>query len=540
MTLCDPAIIPHPLSIERQPGTFELSPATPIIADDASHDAAQWLAGFLRSTTVFHDAIAPAHAQITGSILLRTVSAVGKSEGYTLRVGPDGISIIAATTAGVFYGLQTLRQLLPAAIENGTAPAVWHVPCLVIDDAPRYSWRGFMLDEARHFQGKQSVLRLLDLMALIKLNRFHWHLTDDQGWRIEVKRSPRLTEIGGGRRASPFGQRFALGEGHEGFYTQEDIREIVAYATALHISIVPEIEMPGHAQAAIAGYPRLGCTGQELDVCTRAGITKEVFCAGRESTYTFLQDVLEEVLDLFPGTWVHIGGDEVPKARWHDCPHCQQRIHSLGLKNEDGLQEYFTDRIADWLEQRGRRSVAWAGGWHSVLPKRGIAQFWLAAPVVLAQHLAAGRHALGSGYPAAYLDMKYVISPLELSYMYDPFPSGAAPAVASRLVGVEAPLWTEWVKTRDRLDYQTFPRLLAFAEKGWTNRPRDYASFRERVFCTLPRLDALGVQYAPEKDWDPPMSAQWIARVAMKVFWARLEREEPQQRMAAEDGPPAA
>jgi hexosaminidase len=314
----------------------------------------------------------------------------------------------ASTPMGILYSIQSLRQLLPVETEkHRLVQTDRRIAYLAITDQPRFSWRGFMLDEGRHFQGKETVLLTLDLMALQKLNIMHWHLTDDQGWRIEIKAYPRLTEIGSYR---PGTSQSMLGPKHNaiphhGFYIQNEVREIVAYAAERHITIVPEIEIPGHSTAALASYPELSCTGGPFEVATHFGIFPDIYCAGKAATFTFLQNVLTEVLDLFPSPYIHIGGDEAPKKHWKDCPDCQNRIREVGLKDGHTLQIWFTNRIATYLDSQGRRAVGWNEILQDGLSINILVQYWIRNRRKLIEAIQIGkRAAIMSSYIDTYLD----------------------------------------------------------------------------------------------------------------------------------------
>ena len=367
-----------------------------------------------------------------------------------------------------------------------------------------------MLDEGRHFHGKEIVLQTLDLMALQKLNIFHWHLTEDQGWRIEIKRYPKLTEIGSQRAGTAQTWKDMRNGVHNGipqggFYTQEEIREIVAYAVERHISVIPEVEIPGHSLAALAAYPELSCSGGPFEVPTRFGIFKDIYCAGKEFTFEFLENVLDEIMELFPSKIIHIGGDEAPRARWKKCPDCRRRIQAEGLKNEHELQTYFINRIADYLKSHGRQLLGWNEILGESLSDEAVIQYWVRNKKGLLDALRKGQKVVNSAYLYTYLDHSYSLTPLSRAYNFDPIFNGTGDEAALNILGLEAPMWTEWVPNRARLDYQTYPRLTAFAEVGWTPAPlRDYADFRVRLATFNRRLDIHGVQYAPKGDWEPP------------------------------------
>ncbi|MGW0772513.1 beta-N-acetylhexosaminidase [Streptomyces sp. NPDC002835] len=441
-------------------------------------------------------------------------------EGYKLYAGGDGVTIHGGGAAGVFWGVQTLRQLLgPEAYRRAPVAAGrrWEVPGGSIEDAPRFSWRGLMLDVARHFMPKEGVLRYLDLLAAHKLNVFHFHLTDDQGWRIEIKRHPRLTEAGAWRARSKHGHRASPlwdDTPHGGYYTQDDIREIVVYAAERHITVVPEIDIPGHSQAAIAAYPELGNTDvidtTSLTVWDNWGISPNVL-APTDNTLRFYEGVLEEVLGLFPSAFVHIGGDECPKDQWKASATAQARIKELGLAGEDELQSWFIRHFDRWLTERGRRLIGWdeilEGGlapgaavssWRGY--RGGIAAAEAGHDVVMCpeqQVYLDHRQAAGDDEP---MPIGYVRT-LEDVYRFEPVPPALAPEAAAHVLGTQANVWTEVMQDGARVDYQVFPRLAAFAEVAWSALPapaeRDFAEFERRMTAHYARLDALGVHYRP-------------------------------------------
>jgi hexosaminidase len=510
----DLSIIPLPSAIRHSTGTFALTPKTVIVSDADN----RWNATYLR------DLIAPSTGlalpvqvgEPIGNAVIRLHTGGNRDtlgrEGYALSVSPTTVTVEAPTTTGVFYGIQTLRQLFPPQVEckSPVANTAWEVPCIEIEDAPRFAWRGYMMDEGRHFHGKETMLRTLELMALQKLNVLHWHLTEDQGWRIEIKQYPRLTEVGSTRKGTTralFGKHDGVPCG--GFYTQQEVAEIVAYAAQRHITIVPEIEMPGHALAALAAYPELSCTGGPFEVACRFGIMSDTYCPGKETVFTFLQNVLDEVMALFPSPFIHIGGDEVPKRRWKTCPDCQGRIQQEGLRDERGLQVYLTNRIAAYLASRGRRMVGWNEILQDGLADSAVAQYWIRHRKDVVEAIRHGRDVIVSPFWHAYLDHSYSLTPLSRAYAFEPVFADLDADDAQHVLGLEALMWTEFVPNRARLDYQTHPRLAAFAETGWSPRERkDWRSFRGRLDRWMQRLDALGVQYARGADLEPP----WFKR----------------------------
>ncbi len=508
-------IIPLPANCETLPGEFRLNSETEILSDEANLRNMEILHSLLAPLTGFPMSVGTSNLPPKNYISLRLDPVFARlgDEGYRLEVRAEGVDISASTTTGIFYAIQTLRQLLPVAVEERHhVEADWHIPCLVVEDRPRFRWRGFMLDEGRHFHGRKTIRQLLDLMALQKLNVFHWHLTEDQGWRIEIKKYPRLTEVGSWRAGT---SKTILRKGHDGiphggFYTPGEIREIVAYAAARHITVVPEIEIPGHSLAALAAYPELSCTGGPFEMATHFGIFPDIYCAGKESTFTFLEDVLDEMMELFPSPILHIGGDEAPRKRWKACPDCQRRIREEGLEDEHALQTYMTNRIGAYLESKGRRLMGWNQILEPGLSKDAIVQYWLGDQKKLVEAIKTERRqVVMSTYLDTYLDHSYSLMPLSHAYRYDPLLPDLSAEDEACILGLEFPLWTEWVPTRARLDYQTFPRLTAMAETGWLPRDqKDYTGFRKRLEGFLGRLDRLGVQYAPLRDVEPG----WLAR----------------------------
>jgi hexosaminidase len=508
-------IIPLPSQMNACTGLFRLTAETTIQTDPPNLWNAHYLHTLLSIPTGFPLRVNTSNQVEKGSIrlLLNPELAGLGHEGYKLTVSPSDIDVEAVSTAGVFYGIQSLRQLLPVEIEERRCiPGLdWQIDCLSITDKPRFPWRGFMLDEGRHFQGRQTVLQTLDLMALQKMNVFHWHLTEDQGWRIEIKKYPRLTEIGSQRRGTRKGFTSGKHDGvpHGGFYTQDEIRQIVAYAAERHITVVPEIEMPGHSVAALAAYPELSCTAEPLEVATHFGIFPDIYCAGKETTFAFLKDVLDEVLDLFPSPYVHIGGDEAPKQRWKKCPDCQRRIREENLKDAHALQVYLTNRIAAYLDSKGRHAIGWNEILQDGLAEGAVVQFWARGRKRLLESIRTDhRKTVMSSCLSTYLDYPYKLISLRRIYRYEPVPAGLDEEAAASILGVESPLWTEWVPNRARMDYQVYPRLTALAETGWSPRERkSLPDFRRRLERFLARLDLLGVQYAPLREAQQPGSS---------------------------------
>jgi len=447
-----------------------------------------------------------------GAIQLRQLQTlVADKEGsYTLTIAPEGIEISSSTGAGLFHGLQTWRQLLDDACSAARCPLPGaRIPSLTIVDTPRFTWRGLHLDIARHFQPVSFVKKYIDLMARYKLNTFHWHLTEDQGWRIEILKHPRLTSVGGCRKETMVAKNFQpyVGDGiqHCGFYTQDEIRDVVKYAADRYVTVVPEIEMPGHAKAALAAYPELACTPGPFEVRTTWGVDDDVFCP-HEATFTFLEDVLTEVIDLFPGRYIHIGGDEVPKTRWKASPAAQEVIRREGLKDEAELQSWFIRRIERFLISKGRRLIGWDEILEGGLAPEATVMSWRGTSGGIAA-AREGHDVIMSPNSHMYFDHYQGdarfeplaiggLSSLEHVYSYEPVPDSLTPAQAKHILGAQANLWSEYLKTPDAVEYMVWPRALALAELTWSSREaRDWGSFSARLPDALRALDRLNVKY---------------------------------------------
>ncbi|KFG75265.1 beta-N-acetylhexosaminidase [Streptomyces mutabilis] len=507
-------VIPQPQHATSQDAYFDLGPDTGLVADDGAGRTERWLRATLGAATGLP--LAPATGG--GEIRLSLDGGLA-TEGYRLDIAPTGVHLAGGGPAGLFWGAQTLRQLLgPDAFRRAPLPGRrWRLPAVRIQDAPRFGWRGLMLDVARHFMPKEGVLRYLDLMAAHKLNVLHFHLTDDQGWRVEIKRHPRLTEHGSWRSRTKFGHRASpLWEDkpHGGYYTQDDIREIVAYAADRHITVVPEIDVPGHSQAAIAAYPELG-NADVVDTTALAvwdtwGISPNVL-APTDNTLRFYEGVFEELLELFPSEFVHIGGDECPKDQWRRSATAQARIEELALADEDGLQAWFIQHFDTWLAARGRRLIGWDEILEGGLAKGAAVSSWrgYAGGIAAAR---AGHDVVMCPEQQVYLDHRQhagedepvpigFVRTLEDVYRFEPVPAELTPKEAEHVIGTQANVWTEVMEDQQRVDYQTFPRLAAFAEVSWSALPapdqRDFDAFERRMAAHYRRLDALGVAYRP-------------------------------------------
>ncbi len=512
------SIVPRPAKLTTQTGRFTLTPRTTIWATGAAAPLGRQLAGYLEPATGFDLAIRTVGTPAGNRIVLRidpTLSRLG-DEGYTLDVAPGLVSIRAPKSAGVFYGVQSLRQILPVEIfrEAPVTGVTWSAPALRIEDSPRFQWRGMHLDVGRHFMPKEFVKKFIDLLALHKMNTFHWHLTEDQGWRIEIKKYPRLTEVGAWRKQTLIGphQRDSLkrvfdGKRHGGFYTQDDVREIVAYATARFIKVVPEIEMPGHVQAAISAYPELGNNpGKQINVREYWSISEHILNP-EDKTVTFMQDVLGEVLTLFPGKFIHIGGDEALKNEWNASPRAQERIRELGLKDEHELQSWFIRKMDAYLTQRGRRLIGWDEILEGGLAPNATVMSWRGIDGGLAA-AREGHDVVMAPNKNVYFDMYQSqdrsaeplaiggFTPLDSVYAYEPVPAQLEPQFVKHVLGAQGQLWTEYMKDAKHVEYMAFPRLSALAEVVWTPKTvRDFGDFSSRLKTHLRRLDVLDVNY---------------------------------------------
>jgi len=409
-------------------------------------------------------------------------------EGYHLIINQKGINITANTEGGLFYGHQTLRQIVMQC--DDPARNVLALPHLTITDYPVFGWRGMLLDCCRHFMEKEFVLRYIDLLSFYKMNIFHWHLTEDQGWRIEIDRYPLLTEIGAWRTE-------ADGSRYGGYYTKDEIREVVAYAASRHITVVPEIEMPGHAMAALAAYPALSCTGGPFEVPVTWGVFKDIYCAGNDSVFVFLKDVLEEVMELFPSQYIHIGGDEAPKFRWENCDRCRSRMDQHGLKDGYALQSWFIGEMATFLRSRGRTLVGWDEIREGGLPQGVIVQSWQGFEGAVEAAMS-GNRAIVSPTSHAYFDYPVHKLTLEQVYTFNPIPDQLDPSLHHYIIGGACNMWTERAP-QDVVDQRVFPRLLAMTEVLWSApEERNYDLFRQRARRHYPLLAAKGVHYGLE------------------------------------------
>lgn len=505
-------VIPAPTEVTRGTGAFELNAATPVrfAGGAAGEQVAAYFVDLVRRTGgVALTSSAAGAASEAPSIDFQLSAGEGASgeEGYSLVVSPERIVVSARAPRGLFYGAITLWQLVTAQ----KAAARIAVPALAIADSPRFAWRGLMLDSARHYQSPEFIKRFIDAMALHKLNVLHWHLTDDQAWRLEIKKYPKLTSVGAWRvpagRAALDDIDLATGKPrlYGGFYSQEQVRDIVAYAAARHIRVLPEIEMPGHASAPVAAYPELGAGAPLSQVPADWGIYHNLFNV-EDSTFAFLEDVLDEVIALFPSEYIHVGGDEAVKDQWHASARVQERMRELGVANEEALQSYFIARIEKFLNGRGRRLIGWDEILEGGLAPNATVMSWRGIEGAVAA-ASAGHDAVLTPWPTLYFDNRpfdsaappgrgAVISAEDV-YRFDPAPAALNDAQRRHILGVQANVWTEHIRTEDRVEYMTFPRAAAIAEVGWSATNRiDWASFSQRLPAQLARYEALGIGFA--------------------------------------------
>jgi len=507
------SVIPMPNDVTLAEGSFNVAGALVTCDENLDEASAKAVQGFVQALETVTGK--PCKSEKKGVIRFGLNPNMGAEE-YFLQVKPDGVNVEASAFGGFFYAIQTLKQMLPAEVYGGKkASADWLLPCVTILDAPRFDYRGIHLDACRHFWTIEETKRYIDIAAAYKINRLHWHLTEDQGWRMEIKKYPKLTEVGAWRNGTCIGKDFDSNDGirYGGFYTQDQMREIVAYAAERNIIVIPEVDLPGHMVAALAAYPELGCTGGPYEVWTRWGVSEDVLCVGKEETFTFLEDVLTEVLDIFPSEYIHIGGDECPKVRWEECPLCQARIKELGLKAhgnvsaEQELQCYVTARIQQFLNDHGRKII----GWDEIL-EGNLAP---GATIMSWRGTRGGIEAASKGFdvvmtPNSHMYIDYYQSrevdkeplciggylPVERVYSYEPY-TGMVPGTEDHILGVQANLWTEYIGTNEFLEYMLLPRMCALSEVQWCDADRkDFVRFDAALDHTFQMLDVMGYTYA--------------------------------------------
>jgi len=494
------SIVPKPVKMVSGDGVYHWNDSVEIKSGKEGLQAAEFLSAFFESKKITARTSSATSNQITLTIIQRDSL---KKEGYTLSINKEGVSIGATSEAGLFYGVQSLIQLISADGKQ--------VPYVEITDYPRFSYRGLHLDVGRHMFPTDFIKKYIDLMARHKFNRFHWHLTEDQGWRIEIKKYPKLQEIAAYRKETLIGHgddpKNYDGVKYGGFYTQEEIKEIIQYAANRYVTVVPEIELPGHSLAALSAYPNLGCTGGPYEAATRWGVFDPVYCAGKEETFKFLEGVIDEVAELFPSEYIHIGGDECPKTSWEKCPNCQKRIKTEGLKDEHELQSYFIQRIEKYVNSKGRKII----GWDEIL-EGGLAPN---ASVMSWRGEEGGIAAAKQNHPVVmtpgdwcYLDHYQDTSkteplaiggytPVREVYLYEPLPPQLSEAESNFILGAQGNVWTEYMKTSDHVEYMVYPRACALAEVVWSPKEsRDYDNFLQRMKTHVNRLDEWNVNYA--------------------------------------------
>ncbi len=504
------SIVPKPVSIRVLGGTFEITSATTIAAKNEAIPVGRIAKSELQRVTGFEFPTGMSRSKGTIQFRLdpKLASKLG-NEGYILRAEGNSATIRAANANGLYYGFQTFRQLFGTQLfESRKGASKLTIPAVEIEDYPRFSWRGAHMDVGRHYQPKEFILKFLDLMAMHKLNTFHWHLTDDQGWRIEIKKYPKLAKIGSKRKDSMlvYDPPKYSGQPHEGYYSQNEVREIVAYAKDRFITVVPEIEMPGHAQAAIAAYPELGNGKTEIEVLTKWGVSENVFNV-KDSTIEFLQNVLTEVMGLFAGQFIHIGGDECPKAQWKADAFAQAKMDELGIKDEHGLQSWFIQQMDQFLTAKGRRLIGWSEILEGGLAQGAALMVWLGNEGAM-EAVSSGHDVVMAQTTHTYLDYYQAkdrtnephaiggFLPIEKVYEYNPILPTMSVKQAQHVLGCQFQLWSEYTPNPTQMEYMAFPRACALAEVAWTQQEqRSWPDFRARLGKHVLRLKALGVNF---------------------------------------------
>jgi hexosaminidase len=507
------AIIPQPAHLQQSAGNFNLSAKTKIYVDPGIIEykkIGEMLAGEIKDKTGFNLPILIGNAAGANGILITSKGAadsLGK-EGYLLSVKPNQIIVKAKNSNGAFYAMQSILQLMPVTKQELSKSSI-PLPAVEIIDMPRFEWRGLMLDCGRYYYSINFLKKYIDYIAMHKMNTFHWHLTEDHGWRLEIKKYPKLTDIGAWRTATEYTHGRLNKTPAGGFYTQEQAKELVKYAADRYVNIVPEIEMPGHSSAALIAYPELSCTGGPFKTLTNWGIQKEIFCAGNDNTFNFLEDVLTEVISIFPNAVIHIGGDEAPKDRWKACPKCQKRIKDEGLKDEHELQSYFVKRIENFLLTKNRNIIgwdeilegglapnAWVMSWRGT--KGGIEAAKQHHNVVMAPYdYYYLDYYQGKPFTEPYAIFENSINTLEKVYNYEPFDKELTKEQAQFIKGVQGNVWSEFIHTLDKVEYMAFPRAAAVAETAWSPASlKNWDDFAKRMETQYKRYDLVGLNYA--------------------------------------------
>lgn len=514
-------VIPLPLEISEGDGQFEFGKNSKIlIADTKIEPIAQFFAEKLRRSTGYKLPIETASEAASKAIFFAIDTAAGFSpEGYELHATSKQIKLSASTEQGLFYAMQTLLQLLPAEVERQSKSELpWLVPAVHIKDQPQFAYRGFMLDVVRHFLPVAELKRHIDMMAMFKINRFHWHLTDDQGWRIEIKKHPLLTEKGS-KRIEGDGTEYAA------YYTQEEIKEVVAYAAERYITVIPEIEMPGHAMAALTAYPQLACFPRDFKPRIIWGIEDDVYCAGNDEVFALLEDVIAELVPLFPSEYYHIGGDECPKLRWEKCPKCQKRMRDNQLKNEHELQSYFIKRMEGVLANHGKRIIGWEEILEGGLAPTATVMSWKGTESGIASAKMKHQVVMSPASEGLYINFYQgdpALEPvaiggnarLEKIYSYNPIAKELSADEAKYIIGVQCNLWAEYLYSSKLYEYHAYPSLLALAEVAWTPyEKKDFNDFCRRLENAAIRLEAHEIDYHIPQPEQPEGSSNFIAFV---------------------------
>ncbi|MDG4714935.1 beta-N-acetylhexosaminidase [Winogradskyella marincola] len=502
--IIQPQIIPLPNSVEIIDSFFTIDESTGITYDDDLKVSALFLKDFIESGS-------PIHLKEGNEIQFKLDNNL-KPEAYVLTVSKDGMTIKASTDQGAFYAVQSLRQLMPVGLENDTfLENEITVQALIVKDEPQFSYRGMHLDVARHMFSVDFIKKYIDALSMLKINTFHWHLTDDQGWRIEIKKYPKLQEVSAYRNQTLVGHYSDQphqfdGKRYGGYYTQEEVKDVVQYAKARFVTVIPEIEMPGHAQAAIAAYPELGCTDEPVEVAKKWGVFEEIYCPNQK-TFAFLEDVLDEVLELFPSKYIHIGGDEAPKTRWKNCAHCQDLIKKESLKDEHHLQSYFITKMEKYLNSKGRQIIGWDEILEGGLAPNATVMSWRgtsgAVEAAKSGHnvvMTPTSHCYFDYYQSENEDEPLAIGgflPLEKVYDFNPIPKELTIEESKYVLGAQGNIWTEYIPNEKHLEYMAFPRMLALSEVVWSQpEHKNYKDFVSRLENFHLRLDALDINYA--------------------------------------------
>ncbi|MEG1834610.1 MAG: beta-N-acetylhexosaminidase [Oscillospiraceae bacterium] len=502
-------IIPKPNSLKENKGKKKLSKASKIVIDSELIEIKSTL---LKEFKLFNESNIVSGEN--GKDIHFSFDNTLKNESYKIFCDEQTLLISAAGFAGAFYAVQSLKQMLFFDLAENKAEI--EIPCVEIFDEPRYKHRGVQIDESRHFFGKDAIKRVIDLMAFYKLNVLHWHLTDDQGWRIEIKKYPLLTQIGAFREDSAingWNQCEKEGKPHGGFYTHEDIREVIKYALERNITINPEVDMPAHFSAAFAAYPWLSCSGEKTTVPwhfggktpVMAGLDKDWFksaCMGKETTFEFVFAIIDELAELFPSKYIHIGGDEAPVADWEKCPNCKKLMEEKGIKNGHDLQGYFTNIVNDYAKTKGKNIIVWNEALAAVkLDNTVIGQYWTEhTDKNVIRHMENGGKIIISKHQSFYFDMCYCQYPLTNTYNFNPTEKMISENLASQVLGMEGVIWTEWIPTIEKLDLQLFPRMEALSEICWTEpKNKNLNDFKKRLKNDEKILTSLGVNYAEDE-----------------------------------------